>query len=431
MKCDDALLSEYLDNELNADERTALEAHVTSCLECSGRIENYRRLRFEIRDEPLRRAPSQLRANVRTRIRERERQRRMRWVPLAIAAPVTVVGTLVGAIAMSPRVEPAPQLAVTATSPMNGATRVAPNGTVELWFDRELAPNAAGLAVTVDPPVPVRVSVEGNALRVEPDGAFEVGQSYTVAVESVVDVDGRRLKDPAVVSFATAPSALAIPTDLGSPRGVPSEDVASASPETSGPRISDATLPAIGGMPAPIAGASIEAVGLTAQTRKWPVSRSNSVQPVVEPSPAAVSVGEALGALQLPYQTVRAQEQAFQGGVMVRLGDASQTLVLQRGKGTWETIPQPPAAADAQADASLPPPPGALAPSGAFASVWQSVPSVRTALGWAVYEQRLTSALVQHREQGTVVTLGRMTYLLRSNGTWKVVPIARAVNATN
>ncbi len=86
---------------------------------------------------------------------------------------------------------------------------------------------------------------------------------------------------------------------------------------------------------------------------------------------------------------------------------------------------------DAQADSGLPPPPGALAPSGYFAAVWKNVPSVRTALGWAVYEPRVTSALVQQRERGTVVTLGRMAYLLRSNGTWNVVPVSKTVTPTN
>jgi hypothetical protein len=99
--------------------------------------------------------------------------------------------------------------------------------------------------------------------------------------------------------------------------------------------------------------------------------------------------------------------------------------------GTWEAVAQPSATVEAQAEASLPPPPGALTPSGAFAAVWNSAPSVRTALGWAVYEQRVSSALIQQREHGTVVALGRMAYLLRSNGTWNVVPISKAVSAAN
>ena len=66
MKCDGALLSAYLDNELKADERSQLEVHVTSCADCADRLENFRCLRFEIRDEPLRRAPAQLRYNVRS-----------------------------------------------------------------------------------------------------------------------------------------------------------------------------------------------------------------------------------------------------------------------------------------------------------------------------------------------------------------------------
>jgi hypothetical protein len=298
-----------------------------------------------------------------------------------------------------------------------------------MWFDRELAPSTTDVAVSVDPPVPVRVSIDGNALRIDPDVAFDPSQTYTVAVESVVDVDGRRLKTPAVISFATGSSVVADSAALGSPRGVPSDGIPSTS-ESDSPRLGEVSLPSIASVPAQVAGASIEAVGLT-QTRKWPVTRSSTAKSVIETSPAATVVGEQLGALQAPYQTVRVQEQAFQGGVMVRLGDSAQTLVLRRNMGTWEAVAQPSATVEAQAEASLPPPPGALTPSGAFAAVWNSAPSVRTALGWAVYEQRVSSALIQQREHGTVVALGRMAYLLRSNGTWNVVPISKAVSAAN
>jgi hypothetical protein len=431
MKCDGALLSAYLDNELKADQRTALELHVTRCIDCAVQLEKYRRLRFDIRDEPLYRAPTQLRSTVQTRIRERRRQRCVGWMAAAVGAPLSLFGALAGAALIAPRGELPSQLAVTATSPMTGARRVAPSDAVELWFDRELA-SVSAVAVTVDPPIPVHVAVDGNALRIEPDGAFEPGQTYTVAVESVVDVDGRRLKTPAVVSFVTAPAALAAASgELGSPRGAPAEsDSTTAEPVK--PQLSDISISAIAGVPAPVAGATIDAVGLTAQTRKWPTSRSNNVQTVVEPSPGSILVGEALGALQAPYQTIRVHEQAFQGGVMIRLGDSTNTLVLQRGKGTWESFAQPsPAHADAQVETSLPPPPGALAPSGSFAAVWKSMPSVKTALGWAVYEPRVNSAVVQLREQGTVVTLSRMAYLLRSNGTWNVVPVSKTGATAN
>jgi anti-sigma factor RsiW len=431
MKCDGALLSAYLDNELKAVERTELEVHVTNCVDCAGQLEKYRRLRFDIRDEPLHRPPAQLRSSIQSRIYQRRQQWGLRWAGLAVGAPLAIFGVLAGSALVAPRSESSPQLAVTATSPMTGARRVAPNDAVELWFDRELA-SSSPVAVTVDPPVPVHVAVEGNALRIEPDGAFEAGQTYTVAVESVVDVDGRRLKNPAVVSFVTAPPALAASSgELGSPRGVPSESGATTA-EAAKPQLSDVSLSAIASVPAPVAGANVDTVGLTAQTSKWPTSRSTSVQPVAEPSPASMLVGEALGGLQAPYQRIRVQEQAFQGGVMVRLGDSPNTLVLQRGKGTWESFTQPPSmSADSQPDTSLPPPPGALSPSGSFAAVWKSAPSVRTALGWAVYEPRVSSALVQLREHGTVVTLGRMAYLLRSNGTWNVVLVSKTVTTAN
>jgi hypothetical protein len=430
MKCDRALLSAYLDNELKADDRHTLEMHVADCDDCTQQLERYRRLRSELRDAPIRRAPAQLGRNVEARIQERRRHSTLRWLPIAIGAPLSLVGVLIGVAFMAPRGEPSPQLAVTATSPKTGANRVAANGPVELWFDRELIPGAPGMTVTVDPAVPVRVSVDGNALRIEPDQAFEPGRSYTVAVESVLDVDGRRLKNPAVVSFVTAPASLAdVAGELGSPRGEASTSAAQ-SDSTTRSNLTDVSIAGLASGPT-IPGTNIDTAVIVPQTRKWPSSRANPGQPAVEVSPASTLVGEALGALRAPYQTVRVVEQAFQGGVMVRIGDSSQTLVLQRGRGTWESFAQPTARlSDVQGDASLPPPPGALAPSGAFSGVWKGVPSVRTALGWAVYEARVSSALVQHREQGTAVTLGRMAYLLRSDGTWSVVTVSKAPSET-
>lgn len=246
MKCDRALLSAYLDNELRADDRLELELHIMSCPDCTEHLERYRRVRYEIRDDPARRAPTLLRANVESRIRERRRQRSSRWLPLVVGAPLSLIGILAGAALVAPRAETSPQLAVTATSPMTGAKRVAANGAVELWFDRELMAGGAGLTVTVDPSVPVHVAVEGNALRIEPYGAFEPGQSYTVAVESVLDVDGRRLKNPAVVSFVTAPAVTA-DADLGSPRGesIASVDVASSQDSAGPSALAGVPLPSI------------------------------------------------------------------------------------------------------------------------------------------------------------------------------------------
>ncbi|HEX3246614.1 MAG TPA: Ig-like domain-containing protein [Chloroflexota bacterium] len=433
MKCDRALLSAYLDNELKAEDRRDLELHVTSCADCAERLEQYRGVRFEIRDEPIRRAPPLLRSNLESRIRERRRQHGSRWLPIALGAPLSLIGVLAGAALVAPGGESSSALAVTATSPMTGAKRVALNGAVELWFDRDLMPGAAGLTVTVDPPIPVRVASEGNAVRIEPDGAFEPGQSYTVAVESVVDVDGRRLKNPAVVSFVTASVGLAN-TDLGSPRGesLASAEGGSSADSTSQSALASVPLPGIGSVASSVAPANLDSVGLSAQTRKWPVSRSSGSLPMVEPSQASIGVADTLGPLQSPYQISRVLEQAFQGGVMIRIGDTPQALVLQRSRGTWESFQEPPGKLnDAQSETSLPPPPGALAPTGAFAAVWQNLPSVRTALGWAVYEPRVTSALVQHREKGTALTLGRMAYLLRADGTWSVVSVSKTSSPSN
>lgn len=430
MKCDRALLSSYLDNDLPAADRQRLETHVLDCAECAQALDAYRGLRFQIRDDAPRRAPPSLRAAVESGIQTRRRQAQLRWLPIAIGAPLSLIGILAGAALVAPRAETSPQLSVTATSPATGATRVALNGAVELWFDRELMAGAAGATVTVDPPLPIRIAVDGNSLRIDPDGAFEPGQTYTVAVQSVVDVDGRRLRNPAVVSFMTAPTTVAdVTTALGSPRGE-ALSVPSAAVVASGvPERAAAPLPALSSVPASVAGPNVETVTLGAQTRKWPAARGRTGAEVVEPSPETAAIADALGALVAPYQTVRLVEQAFQGGVMIRLGDTAQSIVMQRTRGRWQSYSDVEARQDLSADTSLPPPPGALTPTGAFGALWQQTPAIRTALGWAVYEARLTQALVQQRERGTAVTLGRMAYLLRSDGTWSVVPLSRPTAA--
>ncbi|MFN0073149.1 MAG: Ig-like domain-containing protein [Chloroflexota bacterium] len=435
MKCDRALLSAYIDHELNAAERLQIEAHVIDCPECAQQLERYRGVRFQLRNEAPRRAPSELRARVESQMRARRRKENLRWLPLAVGAPLSVIGIVAGAALLGSRGEPSAPLAVTATSPMSGAQRVAPGGAVELWFDRELMPGTGGVTVTVDPPVPVRIIVDGNALRIEPDTAFESGQNYTVAVESALDVDGRRLKQPALVSFVTAPPVVAeVRPELGSPRGVPgvSANGAAASDPASIGGKSAAPISPLAGVPSTIAGPSVDTVSLTAQTQKWPGSRAIASVPAADPPTASYAVGDTLGALVAPYQTVRVLEQAFQGGVMLKIGDSAQTLVLQRGRGTWDShLAVYGQSSEVLPDASLPPPPGALAPSGAFGALWERSPSVRSALGWAVYEPRVTSALVQQREQGRAITLGRMAYLLRSNGSWIVVPLSKAPAPSN
>jgi hypothetical protein len=132
-------------------------------------------------------------------------------------------------------------------------------------------------------------------------------------------------------------------------------------------------------------------------------------------------VGLAVG----PAQSVRVLEQAFQGGVMLKLGGSDQLFVLLRSRGRWEKHADVWSAGSDGAAASLglPPPPGALTPTGSFGRLWNDSPELRTALGWAVDEPRETRAGVQQCEQGTAIAIGQLAYLLAADGRWKAVPL--------
>ena len=283
-------------------DRERLEAHLGGCSSCAQSLDMYRAMRFELRSEPVRRAPSSLRASVMERARERRRREQLRWLPLAVGAPLVFVGVVAGASLLQPGWQPSPRLAVTATSPITGSTKVPPTGVIEMWFDRDLMPGASGVTVTVDPELPIRLSVEGNALRIEPQDELQSGQSYTVSVESALDVDGRRLQSPAVLTFVTAQTELATASDSsGSPRGAPA--AGSTVLKSSGePSSSAVSLPVLG---APMSLAPVEGVGLTAQTQKWPSARGARGAPVPEPVAAVSAEGERLGSLVAPVQVDR------------------------------------------------------------------------------------------------------------------------------
>lgn len=391
MTCDRALLSAYVDNELELSQKTDLENHLELCRECASHLEMLRAMRMELRDIPRMHAPSQLGTQLAERIQQKKRVS-ARWLPIAIGAPVGVIAMVAGATLLAPRFEAPAPLVVTATAPAMGAQRVALNGPIELWFDREIQKQALPV-VTIDPPAQVQLSVDGNALRIDPMGDLSPGQTYTIAVSSVTDVDGRKLKTPAVVSFTTATTSVAtLPAELGSPRGDVKESAESAR-----------------------------------QIPKWASIRRAVPDRGSEPQVAVQPLADALGALTSPAQRIQVVEQAFQGGMMIKVGSSAQTLVLQRSRNNWESYADPARLSDLQAmsDTSLPPPPGALAPAGIFGRLWNSSSDLRTRLGWAVYELRLSDAVVEQHERGTAVVLGHMAYLLQSDGHWSVLSIAK------
>lgn len=389
MKCDRALLSAYVDNELEPTQKLDLERHLDLCSECSSQLETFQDVRFQLREMPRAQTPSRLASQLEERIRRKKRAA-AGWLPVAIGAPIGVIGIVAGAALLAPRFQAPAPLMLTATAPASGSQRVAVDGPIELWFDREIQSQAEPV-VTVEPRVAVRFAVDGNALRIEPESPLVPGQTYTIAVSSITDVDGRKLKSPAVVSFTTALSSLVeTSAELGSPRG----DVRDA---PDGAR----------------------------QIPKWATLPRSA--PVHEPQTVVQPLEDALGALTAPTQRIQVVEQAFQGGMMLKVGSSAQTLVLQRGRNRWESYADPARPSDLQSasDTALPPPPGALAPAGSFGRLWNSSSDLRTRLGWAVYELRLSDAIVDQRERGTAVVLGHMAYLLQSDGRWSVVSIGK------
>lgn len=429
MKCDPARLSAYLDNDLDASERLDVEQHLRRCQCCADALEAYRAVRSVVRGTPQLLAPSSVGDGLETRLERRRRRFTGAWLPVAIGAPVVFVGVLaLGALVVSKN-EPPADLRVTASFPPAGAQRVSVRAPIELWFDREIQSSAQTGIVTVDPPVPVRLSAQGNSLRIEPVGAFEPDQTYTVAVESIVDVDGRKLRSPAVVSFTTAaPTQVAAPVPgLGSPRGDQAVPAPAAADAMSGNREAAVQAATLASRTAVAGGAAVEtAVLARAHTPKLPgrhpggVSRSAEV-PTLSSSMLEDSVGLAIG----PTQSVRVLEQAFQGGVMLKVGGSDQLVVLLRSRGRWEKHRDTwsVGADGASASSGLPPPPGALTPTRSFGKLWSDSPDLRAALGWAVYEAREMRAGIMQCEQGTAIAIGQLAYLLTSDGRWKAIPL--------
>ena len=96
MNCAPDLIEAYLDNELDASERAALERHLAECADCAGR---YARLRSQKEDVKQAagyyKAPAELQESIRRGLRreagEGKRVATAPWRPLAIAASLLLV----------------------------------------------------------------------------------------------------------------------------------------------------------------------------------------------------------------------------------------------------------------------------------------------------------------------------------------------------
>jgi hypothetical protein len=120
-------------------------------------------------------------------------------------------------------------------------------------------------------------------------------------------------------------------------------------------------------------------------------------------------------------------EQSFQGGLAIWRSDTREIYVLRREGSSWSTHSDTWRPGDKIAvDAA--PPPGAMIPTGGFATVWHSTPDMQKKLGWAVYEPRGSAGLIQTFEHGLVVwTPNGLLYVLSNDGRWRTFPDATSV----
>jgi hypothetical protein len=94
-------------------------------------------------------------------------------------------------------------------APEDGATGVAVDGVVDLEFDRLMDTASVEAAIRLDPPVPLRASWSGEAVRLIFDSQLRFGTSYTLSVgPSAADTGGNRLREPFSLRFSTVAAGL-------------------------------------------------------------------------------------------------------------------------------------------------------------------------------------------------------------------------------
>jgi anti-sigma factor (TIGR02949 family) len=115
------LISPYIDGELVGEDRSAFEAHVASCPDCSRSLEQERTVVRAVRASlPLYKAPRELRARVDGLVRAPPALPARSWIPagLAAAAVIATLGVLLGdglVRRAAPARQPASEFAALAT----------------------------------------------------------------------------------------------------------------------------------------------------------------------------------------------------------------------------------------------------------------------------------------------------------------------------
>jgi hypothetical protein len=91
-------LSEYLDDELEIEERTGIDRHLASCEHCRSSLQGLRRLSRAIAEEAVPPVPVDLAAKIASQLDEATVARPRRWrlaLPATIAATLSAIGILV------------------------------------------------------------------------------------------------------------------------------------------------------------------------------------------------------------------------------------------------------------------------------------------------------------------------------------------------
>ena len=115
--------------------------------------------------------------------------------------------------------------AVIAGTPVDGATGVAVDGTVDLQFDRLMDTASVEEALRLDPPTPLHASWSGDSVRLVFDANLRFGTTYTLTVGvGAADTGGNRLRAPYVLRFSTVAAGLevlgTVPVDGASGVGI-------------------------------------------------------------------------------------------------------------------------------------------------------------------------------------------------------------------
>jgi anti-sigma factor RsiW len=106
MSCPNSkLISVYLDEELQGNERIALESHVQGCAECGAALQDMRSLRAAFANRPRYQAPYGFATRVMARTAEVERKKSPWYVPIfvrfaeaAVLMMVITVGIFAGRV---------------------------------------------------------------------------------------------------------------------------------------------------------------------------------------------------------------------------------------------------------------------------------------------------------------------------------------------